>query len=88
MGKRARRLVHYEVLTNQILGIVVGWLVVFFLYPVLIPLGPATMATISSVVFFIISYIRLYAVRMYFKNKEHQNHQNHQNRERKENGRN
>jgi membrane protein implicated in regulation of membrane protease activity len=78
MGKRAKRLVHYEVLTNQVLGIIVGWLVVYFLYPVLLSLGPAVMASISSVVFFVISYIRLYAVRMYFKNKEI---------ERKENGR-
>jgi membrane protein implicated in regulation of membrane protease activity len=65
-----RRLVHYEVLTNQILGITVGWLVVYFLYPILIPLGPGSMATISSIVFFIISYIRLYLVRIYFKKIE------------------
>jgi membrane protein implicated in regulation of membrane protease activity len=70
MGRKSRRLVHYEVLTNQILGLTVGWLVVYFLYPVLIPLGPASMATLSSVVFFIISYIRLYTVRMYFKKIE------------------
>ncbi len=62
--------VHYEVLTNQILGIIFGFFVVYFLYPFLIPLGPGTMATISSVIFFIVSYIRLYLVRMYFKHLE------------------
>ncbi len=59
--------VHYEVLTNQVLGIAFGWLVVFFIYPYLIPLGPGSMATISSVIFFIVSYVRLYGIRMYFK---------------------
>ena len=73
-----RKLVHYEVLTNQILGITVGWLLVYFLYPVLIPLGPGNMATVSSVVFFISSYMRLYLIRMYFKKLE----------KRKENGKN
>jgi len=69
---RKNKWVHYEVLTNQILGIGFGWIVVFFLYPFLIPLGPATMATMSSVLFFIVSYIRLYLVRMYFKHLENQ----------------
>ena len=65
-----KRIVHYEVLANQILGIIIGWLVVYFLYPILIPLGPANMATVSSIVFFVISYVRLYVLRMYFKKKE------------------
>ena len=59
---------HYEVLTNQILGIIVGWVVVYFIYPFLIPLGPATMATISTVIFFFVSYTRMYLVRWYFHN--------------------
>lgn len=65
-----RKMMHYEVLTNQILGVVVGWLIVYLIYPFLIPLGPATMATLSTSIFFITSYTRMYLVRMYFRKKE------------------
>jgi len=67
---RKNKYIHYEVLTNQILGIMIGWIVVYLIYPILIPLGPATMATLSSIIFFSISYLRMYLVRLYFKSKE------------------
>ncbi len=65
-----KKMMHQEVLTNQILGVIVGWLVIYLIYPILIPLGPATMATLSTVIFFSISYIRMYLVRNYFRKKE------------------
>jgi len=73
---KEKKYLHYEVLTNQILGVIVGWLVVFFIYPVLLTLGPATMATLSTVIFFIISYLRMYLVRMYFNKKQHERNEN------------
>jgi len=64
---KRNKYIHYEVLINQILGIAFGWIVIYFIYPYLIPLGPATMATMSSGIFFIVSYIRLYAIRILFR---------------------
>jgi membrane protein implicated in regulation of membrane protease activity len=67
---KKNKMIHYEVITNQVLGIIFGWFVIFFIYPYLIPLGPAMMATLSSIVFFIVSYMRLYLIRICFKNLE------------------
>jgi len=77
---RRNKYVHYEVLTNQVLGVAFGWLVVFWIYPYLIPLGPATMATISSVIFFIVSYIRLYVIRILFRHLENKRKKDGRNR--------
>ncbi len=63
---QTKRHSHYEVLTNQIVGIVVGWLIVFALFPLFAHLGQAWVATISSVLFFISSYTRSYLIRRYF----------------------
>ena len=63
---QTKRHSHYEVLTNQIVGIVLGWLIVFALFPLFDHLCQAWVATISSVLFFISSYTRSYLIRRYF----------------------
>ena len=60
---------HYEVLANQAIGIMGGWLIVMFLFPLFNHLSQHWIATISSVLFFIWSYARSYALRRYFDKK-------------------
>jgi len=62
---------HTEVITNQVLGIAYGWLVVFLIFPLLKALSPFWLATVSSIIFFIGSYTRAYLVRRYYDNKKH-----------------
>lgn len=54
---------HYEVFTNQIVGIVLGWLIVYFLFPLFDHLDQSLVATISTGIFFISSYMRSYILR-------------------------
>ena len=61
---------HKEVLTNQILGIIGGWLIVYFIFPLFDYLSQSLVATISTIIFFIWSYIRSYIIRRYFNNKD------------------
>lgn len=68
MQKQSRKHSHYEVLTNQIVGIVIGWLIVYALFPLFNHLGQVWVATISSVLFFVSSYTRTYLIRRYFNN--------------------
>ena len=57
---------HYEVFINQISGLVIGWLVVFFVFPLIgIPVT-ITQASASSIIFGITSYIRMYVIRRIF----------------------
>ena len=44
---------HYEVMTNQIIGIIGGWMIVYFLFPLFDYMDQSIVATISSVLFFI-----------------------------------
>ena len=60
---------HLEVTINQILGIIGGWLIVYFIFPLFDYLSQSLVATISTIIFFIWSYIRSYIVRRYFNNK-------------------
>ena len=57
---------HYEVIINQIIGIAIGWGIVFFIFPLLSSLSQAQLATASSIMFFIASYTRSYMVRRVF----------------------
>jgi len=61
---------HKEVLTNQIVGIIGGWCIVYFLFPLFDYLEQSLVATISTILFFIWSYFRSYTLRRYF-NKKH-----------------
>jgi len=73
------KLIHYEILTNQVLGIIAGWLVLYFIFPYLLVFGKFWMATISSTIFFIISYVRLYFVRLFFKKIERKRYEARRN---------
>ena len=58
---------HVEVITNNLIGILVGWLIVAY---ILMPLGkifkPDEVATISTAIFFCTSYTRAYIIRRLF----------------------
>ncbi len=66
MKKQSKKHSHLEVITNQISGIVVGWLIVYFIFPMIgIPVT-VTQTTVSSLIFFIASYSRMYIIRRIF----------------------
>ena len=60
---------HLEVTINQILGIIGGWLIVYYLFPLFDDLSQEIVATISTIIFFIWSYMRSYIVRRYFNKR-------------------
>ena len=57
---------HYEIIVNSILGIIIGWCVVFFIFPFMGVETTVNQASLSSIIFFISSYIRAYIVRRLF----------------------
>lgn len=61
-----KKQIHIETSTNQILGLIIGWCVVYFFFPLIQHLPMEQMATISSIVFFCMSYIRIYITRRFF----------------------
>ena len=63
---QSRRHSHYEVLVNQAVGIVVGWLIVYMLFPLFDYLDQFWVACISSGLFFVASYTRAYLIRRLF----------------------
>lgn len=58
--------IHKEVIANQILGIIIGWCIVYFLFPLFDDLEQSLVATISTVLFFVASYVRIYIIRSYY----------------------
>ena len=66
--KLTRKRIHQEVILNQILGIIYGWLVVMLIFPLIQPsLSQAMLATVSSGIFFVGSYTRAFLVRRWFE---------------------
>lgn len=63
---QSKRHSHYEVLTNQAIGMAGGWMIVYFLFPIFSHCNQSTIATISSVIFAVWSYTRTYILRRYF----------------------
>lgn len=61
---------HYEITVNQVAGIIIGWCIVYFIFPLLQDYTMAEQATISAIMFFKASYTRSYIVRRLF-NKLH-----------------
>ena len=57
---------HYEIITNQVVGIALGWMIVYFIFPLLKELSQFELATISSCMFFASSYSRSYVIRRIF----------------------
>ena len=66
---QSKRDSHYEVMTNQVIGICGGWLIVFLLFPLFDHFDQSIVATISSVIFFIWSYLRSYIIRRIFNSR-------------------
>lgn len=66
MSKQSKKHSHYEIFINQVVGIVIGWLIVFLLFPLFDDLEQVYIATISSCIFFISSYLRGYMLRRVF----------------------
>ena len=64
--KQSRKHSHYEVITNQVVGIIIGWLIVYAIFPFLSDLSQVWLATASSVIFFVSSYTRSYVIRRLF----------------------
>lgn len=57
---------HLEASANQVAGIVIGWSLVYFAFPVMGVVVTPTQASISSGMFFVASYIRSYLIRRAF----------------------
>jgi uncharacterized protein YacL len=62
---------HIEVLLNQIIGIIIGWLIVYLLFPLFDLLPQWEVATISSILFFVSSYARSYFIRRSYEYLSH-----------------
>lgn len=57
---------HYEITANQIAGIVIGWCLVYFVFPIIGINANMTQASLSSAMFFFASYTRAYVIRRIF----------------------
>jgi len=67
---QSKKMAHLEALTNQVTGILLGWMIVYFIFPWIgIPVT-VTQATLSSVIFFVVSYTRSYLIRRFFNTLE------------------
>ena len=57
---------HLEIIINQIVGIIIGWLIVYYIFPILDFLTKSQLATMSTIIFFVTSYSRAYIIRRIF----------------------
>jgi uncharacterized membrane protein YfcA len=64
--KQSKRHSHYEIITNQIAGIIIGWGLVYFAFPLMGVTVSAAQATTSTAMFFVASYARAYVIRRIF----------------------
>jgi len=60
---------HYEVVSNQAISLIVGFLIVYYIFPLLNALSQAELATASTIIFFIASYVRAYTIRRIFNRR-------------------
>lgn len=67
--KQSRKHSHYEVATNQVVGIIGGWSIVYFAFQLFNDMEQVWIATISSILFFIWSYSRSYIIRRIFNGR-------------------
>ena len=63
---QTKKQTHIEVITNQCLGLIGGWLIVYYLFPLFDYMEQSIVATISTAIFFIWSYVRSYTIRRLF----------------------
>jgi len=64
--KQSKKHSHYEIISNQIAGIVIGWCLVYFVFPLMGMTVSIEQASMSSLMFFGASYSRAYAIRRIF----------------------
>lgn len=57
---------HYEITANQIAGLIIGWCLVYFIFPFMGVDTNMAQASASSLMFFFSSYTRAYAIRRIF----------------------
>lgn len=63
---------HKEAVVNQVIGLALGWFVVYLFYPYLAyNLSPVMFASVSSVIFFVLSYARIYIIRRFFNGRSY-----------------
>ncbi len=60
---------HYEITANQIAGLIIGWCLVFYIFPFIGVETTVTQASLSSMMFFFASYSRAYVIRRIFNNR-------------------
>ena len=60
---------HLEVSANQISGVIGGYLIVYFIFPLFQHLEQYIVAGISTIIFFIFGYCRAYGWRRFFNKK-------------------
>ena len=60
---------HYEIITNQVAGLAIGWAIVFFIFPFLGMESTVENASVASVIFFAASYSRAYIIRRIFNQR-------------------
>ena len=62
------KIIHQKVLLNQIIGLLIGYLVTRFITLELVgKLSPDVIAILVTVLFFIFSYMRMYSIDWFFK---------------------
>lgn len=64
--RQSKKHSHIEIIVNSIAGILIGWCLVYFAFPLMGVETTPSQATLSSVMFFVASYIRAYAIRRVF----------------------
>lgn len=57
---------HYEAISNNIIGLCLGWCLVYFVFPLMGVEVNIAQASLSSAMFFIASYTRAYIIRRIF----------------------
>ena len=63
---QSKKLSHVEIIANQAAGVIIGWLIVFFVFPLIGVETTPEQAFGSSAIFFVASYTRAYVIRRIF----------------------
>lgn len=59
--------IHFEVLLNNAIGLIIGYLIVYLAFPLFDHLPQSQVASISTGLFFVSSYLRSYVIRRLFE---------------------
>ena len=63
---QSKRFSHFEIMTNQIVGILIGLVVMYYLMPVIKHMPPELQSPIVVFTMFVFSYSRAYILRRLF----------------------